>query len=121
MLRALALSIRQLGDFGFDAFTDTIFDEGDGLTQLSSQCFGYRRETECRIRLTFGAAQVARKNHLRALSHKMLNCWKCGNDSRIIGNLTVCKRHIEVAADKYALSGKVDVFDGFCTRHNSMF
>ena len=61
--------------------------------------------------LALRSSKVGRKNHARTLFDRVLNRWKRSCDARIIVNLAIFDRHVEVDADKKPLATKLKIFD----------
>src|SRR5512145_451106 len=82
--------------------------------------FGHRFERVFHIALPLGPAQVRCQNHARALVNRELNRRDGRPDSRVVGDLAVFERNVEINTDENPLPRQVEVAYGKL-RHTSSF
>ena len=61
---------------------------------------------------SFGTSQMRRENHSGTLIDRILNCWNRGADARVVVNLAIFDRHVEIDTDEDALAFEWEIFDG---------
>ena len=69
-------------------------------------------QAEAVLDLAVGPAEVAREDDPRAVGEQVVDGRDGGADARVVGDLAVLERDVEVDADEDALAGDVDVADG---------
>ena len=75
------------------------------------QALGDRPQAEAVLDLAIGPAEVAREDHPRPVGQEVVDRRDRGTDARIVGDLAVLQRDVEVDANEDALPGDVDVAD----------
>ena len=84
------------------------------LSEKFGEAGGHRRKRLCLfILLCFHLAQMRAEDNFAAVSDQFLNSRKSSNQTVLVRNLSVLERHVEIAADKHALSLYINVIHRF--------
>ena len=84
------------------------------LSKKLREADGHRRKRLCLfILLSFYLSQMRAEDNFAAVSDQFFNSRKSSNQTVFIGYLSVLQRHIEIAADKHALSLYINVIHRF--------
>src|SRR5688572_22906943 len=73
---------------------------------------GHRSEAVLLDPLAFRATQVRSKYYARALLKRVFDRREAGSDARVVLNLAVLDRHVEVNANESAFTFQIEVFNG---------
>ena len=94
-----------------DAWTHRVVEKGDLAFGDLREPLRHRRERELGV-CPFGTPQVRDQPERRAAFDKGAESGKRRANARVVSDLAVVERHVEVDADEYALSADVGVSDG---------
>ena len=79
------------------------------LTDEQRQALGHRSKPEAVLDLPVRSAQVAREHDAGAAGQQVADGRNRGANARVVGDLPVLERHVEVDAEEDPLSGGVEV------------
>jgi hypothetical protein len=82
--------------------THAVRRERDGSSQQGSEMIGDGLERELRIGFALRPSQMRRQNHRRAVIERISNRRQRRADARVIANLPVLDRHVEIDAHEDA-------------------
>ncbi len=83
------------------------------LSEQLGEALCDRSEGELLFRTVLRLAEMAAQNDLAAVSDELLDRGKRGDETVLVRDLSVLKRHVEVAAAKYALALDIDIIYRF--------
>ncbi len=89
--------------FSVLAYYLIVVSKNNVLTEKLGKSCRYGSEREFFLRTVLGLAEVRAKNDLTAVSDKLLDCRKSGNDSVIVSDNAVLERNVKIYADKNLL------------------
>ena len=108
----------RLGQHGFHCRPDAIRREFHRLAEkLLPELRGHRLHAHLRIRLAFGAAEVRREDHARAVLQRVIDGRQRRANALVAGDFlpAVGQRNIEIHANEDAFPVQIEVFDRqFC-------
>jgi len=61
--------------------------------------------------LTFRTSQMRRENHSRSMFSRVFNCGNCRANARVVVDLAVFDRDVEIDANEDAPSFKIEISD----------
>jgi len=85
-----------------------------GLADKCRQAFADRLQAELRLGLAaLGPAEVAHQNHGGPILKAVVDRGKRRSDPRVVGDLAVLDRHIEVHPHQYSLALQIEIANRF--------
>ena len=102
-----------LRQHGFHCRSDAIGRQFHGFAQKLFELRGHRLHAHFRIRLAFGAAQMRRENHARAVLQSVLDGRYRGANALVAGDLlpAIGERNIEIHPNEDAFPVQIKIFD----------
>ena len=90
---------------------ERVAGDGDVSAEDLREALGDRSQPQTVLDLAVRAAEVAREDHPRAVGQEEVDRRDRGTDARIVRDLAVLQRDVEIDADEDALAGDVRVAD----------
>ena len=104
-------AVLKTGDESLSGLADDVGSHLDVDAQKLGEPLRYGSEGVLGIGAALRPAEMGAKHDSRAVGKKIFDRGERGDDALIAGDDAVRERDVEIAADKHALAGYVDVFD----------
>src|SRR5688572_9145945 len=95
--------------FSSNVVADTVFSKGNLFSQQTGKVLGHGVQAVLLDTLPLGTTEVRSQYHARALIEGVVNRRKAGPDARVVFNLAIFDRNVEIDADEDALTLQIDV------------